>query len=118
MKRSVVRPAVIVLATHGFFKPDEEVKKDDKAVGSLASAGPGSRGATRAVTTTGEPLEDPLLRCGLALANANVGAKAQGQLHSKALREAQLTFIKFRREDRDNEAAHPHLWSAYGVTGL
>ena len=191
IKRSASRPAALVLATHGFFKQDQEVKKDD-------TAGMGSRGMTQAVTTTGEALEDPLLRCGLALAGANVAAKAsggddgiltgaeivgldllgtdlvvlsacetgvgkvqngegvaglrqafqiagaksvvatlwqvpdaesaqimqafyanmaQGQTASKALREAQLAFIKARREDRNYEAAHPYLWAAYGVTG-
>lgn len=42
---------------------------------------------------------------------------AKGLSPSKALREAQLTFINARRQDRNYEAAHPYFWAAYGVTG-
>ncbi len=191
-----MRPPALVLATHGYVLPDQEVKRDDSA----SLAGGGANRSARAVTTTGEPIEDPLLRCGLLLAGANLtnsgktlpgddgilsgaeivgldllgtdlvvlsacqtgegqvntgegvaglrqafqiaGAKsvvatlwtvpdlesaqimasfyanvAKGQPASKALREAQLAFIKQRRDDRNYEAAHPYLWAAYGVTG-
>lgn len=42
---------------------------------------------------------------------------AQGQPASQALREARLAFIKARRDDRTDEAAHPYPWAACGVTG-
>jgi CHAT domain-containing protein len=176
--------------------PDQEVKQDDSA----SLAGSGTNRSTRAVSTTGEPIEDPLLRCGLLLAGANLtnagktlpgddgiltgaeivgldllgtdlvvlsacqtgegkvntgegvaglrqafqiaGAQsvvatlwqvpdlesaqimtgfyenvARGSPPSKALREAQLAFLKARRADRNYESAHPYHWAAYGVTG-
>jgi CHAT domain-containing protein len=42
---------------------------------------------------------------------------AEGRPPSQALREAQLAFIRRRREDRIHESAHPYHWAAYGVTG-
>jgi len=42
---------------------------------------------------------------------------AKGQPASRALRDAQLAFIKQRRDDRNYEAAHPYHWAAYGLTG-
>jgi CHAT domain-containing protein/Tfp pilus assembly protein PilF len=50
-------PRVVVLCTHGFFLPDQEVPRDDKA------------GAVK-------KWENPLLRCGLLLAGCNNAAKA------------------------------------------
>jgi CHAT domain-containing protein len=52
-------PRVLVLCTHGFFLPDQEVPRDDK-------------GKPRAE----KKWENPLLRCGLLLAGCNNAAKA------------------------------------------
>jgi len=76
VKRAAVRPKSFVLATHGFFMPDQSVKMVGD--GGPAAPPPGNRGLGQAVTTEGMPLEDPLLRCGLALAGANLGSGTAG----------------------------------------
>jgi CHAT domain-containing protein/Tfp pilus assembly protein PilF len=55
-------PRVLVLCTHGFFLPDQEVPRDDK----------GGAGKPKPV----KRWENPLLRCGLLLAGCNNAAKA------------------------------------------
>ncbi len=59
--RSARSPRVLVLCTHGFFLPDQEVPRDEK--GGLGKP-------KRAVRW-----ESPLLRCGLLLAGCNQASK-------------------------------------------
>ena len=59
-------PRVLYLATHGFFLPDQEIPRDERGLGrgiaGLAAAG---------LPQAGSRMENPLVRCGLALAGAN-----------------------------------------------
>jgi CHAT domain-containing protein len=52
--KSARNPRVVVLSTHGFFLPDQQVNPDDKSKSSPA-----------------RKWENPLLRCGLLLAGCN-----------------------------------------------
>ncbi len=73
LKSLAVRPKVLVLATHGFFLPDQEIAPDDRlALGSSRMVS-----ITRPVDKSGKAFVDPLLRCGLLLAGANVTLSGQ-----------------------------------------
>ena len=60
------RPKMLILATHGFFLPTQElaVRDGDRLTGDGNRAGP-------SLTKDGQPVENPLLRCGLLLAGCN-----------------------------------------------
>jgi CHAT domain-containing protein len=65
--KTLVRPKVLVLSTHGFFLPDQPLKPDNGA--GKSKAADGARGT--ATAAGGRRLENPLLRCGLLLAGSN-----------------------------------------------
>jgi hypothetical protein len=101
-----LRPPALVLATHGYVLPDQELKRDDSA----SLAGGGSNRSTRAVTTTGEPIEDPLLRCGLLPAGANLtsaGKTLPGD--DGILTGAEIVGLDI--------LGPPYHWAAYDVRG-
>ncbi len=64
--KAVVSPRVLHLATHGFFLSDQEFKHTNSLVGSSAFTRPGLPEGR-----TPNDWENPMVRCGLALAGAN-----------------------------------------------
>ena len=73
--KAVARPRVLVLSTHGFFLQDQ-----DYSAASFADRSPLSRTLllppVPATTQPAVEIENPLVRCGLALAGANNRASA------------------------------------------
>jgi len=65
--KAVVSPRVLHLATHGFFLTDQEFKRTNAMPELLASAG----GFLPRRTRPEEDWENPMVRCGIALAGAN-----------------------------------------------
>ncbi len=65
--KQVVSPRVLHLATHGFFLSDQEFKRTNAFASGLLETGPVA--ARR--PSPGEAWENPMVRCGLALAGAN-----------------------------------------------
>jgi CHAT domain-containing protein len=92
MLKSVKNPRVLVLATHGYFLPTQEVESKDRVGLDL---GEGNRTAAL-IDKQGQPIENPLLRCGLLLAGCNKRAEA--------------------KPGEDDGAAHPFFWSAFALT--
>jgi len=58
---------VAVLATHGFFLPDQEFSPTNSGNADLLAV----LGAPQRVSTTKTDWENPLVRCGIALTGAN-----------------------------------------------
>ncbi len=63
--KRVVSPRVLHLATHGFFLPDQEREHSDRMDAPLMLA------SDRPWRASGSDWENPMVRCGLALAGAN-----------------------------------------------
>ncbi|MCA9013645.1 MAG: CHAT domain-containing protein, partial [Planctomycetaceae bacterium] len=63
--KALQRPRVATFATHGFFLPTQETE--------IAERDPFATNETRsaALDTSGNPIENPLLRCGLLLSGCN-----------------------------------------------
>ncbi len=77
---SLRRPRVLVLATHGFFLPDQELTALER---EHAASDPNFKPRTR--------LEDPLLRCGLLLSGCNKGGEGDtGVLTGREVLSADL----------------------------
>ena len=65
--KAVVSPCVLHLATHGFFLTDQEFKRTNAMPDLLAS----TSGFIPRRNRTDEEWENPMVRCGIALAGAN-----------------------------------------------
>lgn len=65
--KAVVSPRILHLATHGFFLTDQEFKRTNAMPDLLASAGGLAPGGGRPE----QDWENPMKRCGIALAGAN-----------------------------------------------
>lgn len=64
--KRISRPQMLVLSTHGFFFPDQEI-----ASGSETTFPTGSQQGIDLLTKDRKPVENPLLRCGLLFAGCN-----------------------------------------------
>jgi CHAT domain-containing protein/Tfp pilus assembly protein PilF len=69
--KAVQSPRVLDLATHGFFLSDQEFSPTNSGSANLLDGLLAVLGAPQRVSTTKTDWENPLLRCGLALAGAN-----------------------------------------------
>jgi CHAT domain-containing protein len=81
--KSVTHPKVLYLATHGFVLPDQEriYDKDSMSLTSFTTRGAGlGKGQDMFdMPGPGPRIENPMLRCGLALAGANRRDTAAGR---------------------------------------
>jgi len=69
--KSVQSPRVLDLATHGFFLSDQEFSPTNSGNADLLANLLAGLGAPQRVSTTKTDWENPLVRCGIALAGAN-----------------------------------------------
>ena len=83
--KAVVSPRVLHLATHGFFLSDQELKRTN----GLTSDSLLSKGLARR-RSLGEDWENPLVRCGIALAGANHA----GQITNAVAEDGLLTGLE------------------------
>jgi CHAT domain-containing protein len=72
--KAVRRPRLLMLSTHGYFLPEQEVKLPDRLSGLVLD----EQRPRVVLDVHGKPLENPLLRCGLLLAGCNQRQQVQG----------------------------------------
>ena len=75
--KRVSAPDVLYLATHGFFLPDQQQMPETNALSLATFTNRGVAFNGPRSTEPGSRIENPLLRCGLALAGANRREAAQ-----------------------------------------
>ncbi len=84
--KAAVSPRVLHLATHGFFLSDQEFRPHPGPLPSDGRGWPVGRGRASA----GDQWENPLVRCGLALAGANHA----GQITNAVAEDGVLTGLE------------------------
>ena len=84
--KAAVSPRVLHLATHGFFLSDQEFRPHPGPLPSDGRGWPAGRGRASA----GDQWENPLVRCGIALAGANHA----GQLMNALAEDGLLTGLE------------------------
>jgi CHAT domain-containing protein/lipopolysaccharide biosynthesis regulator YciM len=77
--KGVSGPAILHVATHGFFLPAQETKTDASSGARGLSLGGAANPSVAAAAAVPKSGENPLLRSGLALAGANARQSAGGE---------------------------------------
>lgn len=67
--KRVMRPRVLLFATHGFFLAGQTLTKQDADLAKIDARG--MRGTKAVVSSAGERIENSLVRCGLLLSGCN-----------------------------------------------
>jgi CHAT domain-containing protein len=96
--KAVVSPRVLHLATHGFFLTDQEFKRTNAGPALLSVGLP----AGRRQHLPENDWENPMVRCGIALAGANHATN----LTSRSSRREEALILPKHNQSEQN--AHPH----------
>ena len=88
--KAVVSPRVLHLATHGFYLSDQEFKRTN----SLRDSWSGNIGTRWNASLPGEDWENPLVRCGIALAGANHFTKSEIRNPKSEIEDGLLTGLE------------------------